>query len=69
MSLREFPPLEYCKTLIFCVSLFSRGNDSLWIRETLYSRFVIASYKIYTYEIIGEDFIFASLSSREFTRK
>ena len=38
---------EYCKTLIFRVTLFSRGDDSRYIRETFYSRFVIAPYKIF----------------------
>ena len=60
---------EYCKTLIIRVTLFSRNHRSIFIHETLFSRLVISSFIILTFLIIGEDFIFASLFSREFTRK
>ena len=59
----------YCKTLIIRVTLFSRNHRSIFIHETLFSRLVISSSIILTLLIIGEDFIFASLFSREFTRK
>ena len=60
---------EYCKTLIIRVTLFSQGQQPRFIHETLFSQFVIDSSIILALEIIGEDFIFASLCSREFTRK
>ena len=60
---------EYCKTLIIRVTLFSRNHRSSFIHETLFSRLVISSSIILTLQIIGEDFIFASLCFREFTRK
>ena len=59
----------YCKTLIIRVTLFSRNHLSSFIHETLFSRLVISSSIILTLQIIDEDFIFASLCSREFTRK
>ena len=59
----------YCKKLIIRVTLFPRGHQPRFIHETLFSRFVIYSSIFLTLEIIGEDFIFASLCSREFTRK
>ena len=61
--------VRYCKTLIISVTLFWRGNQPRFIHETLFSRFVIYSSLILTIEIIGEEFIFASLCSREFTWK
>ena len=62
--------LQYCKTLIIRVrTLFSRNHRSSFIHETLFARLVISSSIILTSQIIGEDFIFASLCSREFTRK
>ena len=60
---------NYCKTLIIRVTLFSRSHQHRFIHETLFSRFAIYSSIFLTLEIIGEDFIFASLCSREFTRK
>ena len=59
----------YCKTLNIRVTLFSRGQQQRFIPETLFLRFVIYSSIILALEIIGDDFIFASLCSREFTRK
>ena len=53
--------LTYCKTLIIRVTLFSRGHQSRFIHETLFSRFVISSSIILIKEIIGEDFIVANL--------
>ena len=61
--------IAYCKTLIIPVTLFSRGHHRGYIHENLFSRFVISCSIILPLEIIGEDFIFASLCSREFTRK
>ena len=60
---------KYCKTLIIRVTLFSRGHQPRYIHETLFSRFVRSSSIFLIIEIICEDFIFASLSSREFTLK
>ena len=60
--------IAFCKTLIIRVTLFSRGHQPRFIHETLFSRLVIYSSIILNLEIIGEDFIFASLCSREFTR-
>ena len=71
MQVREYSKhemvkkLNYCKTLIIRVTLFSRCHQPRFIHETLFSRFVISSYIILIVEIIGEDFIFASLCSRE----
>ena len=65
-SIRQY---MYCKTLIIRVILFSRGHHPRFIHETLYSRLVISSSIILTKGIIGDDFIFTSLLSREFTRK
>ena len=59
---------QYCKTLVR-VTLFSQNHRSSFIHETLFSWLVISSSIILTLQIIGEDFIFASLCSREFTRK
>ena len=61
----------YCKTLIIRVTLFSRGHQPRFIHKTLFSRFVMSSSIFITgiIEIICEGFIFASLCSREFTRK
>ena len=61
--------IYYCKTLIIRMTLFSQGHRLVYIHETLFSRFNIFCSIILTLEIIGEDFIFASLWSREFTRK
>ena len=61
--------LIYCKTLITRMTLFSRNHRSSFIHETLFSRLIISSSIIFTLQIIGEDFIFASLCSREFTQK
>ena len=61
--------IRYCKTLIFRMTLFSRGHRPWYIRETLCSRLVKAFSIIYRLWYIGEDFIFASLCSREFTWK
>ena len=52
---------EYCKTLIIRVTLFSRNHRSSFIHETLFWRLVISSSIILTLQMIGEDFIFASL--------
>ena len=60
---------QYCKTLIIRVTLFSRGYQPRFIHETLFSRFAMSSPIFLITEIIGEDFIFASLCSRELTRK
>ena len=60
---------EYCKTLIIRVTLFSRGNRPWYIHEILFSRIFMSSSITLTLEIISEDFIFASVWSREFTRK
>ena len=68
-GLLGFLEVIYCKTLIIRVTLFSRGHQQRFIHETLFSRFVVSSSIILIIEIIGEDFIFTSLSSREFTRK
>ena len=54
----------YYKTLFIRVILFSRGNQPRYIHEILFSRFFIYSSIIRSLEIIGEDFIFASLCSR-----
>ena len=44
-------------------TLYMLGKGALVFYKHLYSSIII------TLEIIGEDFIFASLCSREFTRK
>ena len=59
----------YCNTLIIRVTLFSRSHQPSFINETLFSILILYSSIFLTLEIIGEDFIFASLCSREFTRK
>ena len=51
------------------VTLFSRGQHPAYIKGTLISQSVISCFIILTLEIIGEDFIFTSLSCRKFTRK
>ena len=56
-------------TLIIRVTLFSRGHHSGNIHGTLFSRFVIYCSIIHSRDIIGEDFIFASPCSHEFTQK
>ena len=67
------PPKLYfwgnCKSLIIRETLFSRGNNLEYIREILFSRFHLFCSTILVLEIIGEDFILASLFSRELTRK
>ena len=68
--IRLIPPWgSTVKTLIIRVTLFSRGHQPRLIHETLFSRFVISSLIILIIEIIGEDFIFASLCARELTLK
>ena len=59
----------YCKTLIIHVSLFSRDHHLGYINETLLSRSIIFCFIISSLEILGEDFIFVSPCSRQFTRK
>ena len=61
--------IGYCKTLIFRVTLFSRGHFPWHIDETLFSRIVRSWAIILILEIIGEDLIFAPWCPREFTRK
>ena len=61
--------VNYCKTLIIGVTLFSQGQKPRFIHETLFSRFFIYSSLVLALEIIGEDFIFVSICSREFTQK
>ena len=61
--------IYYCKTPIIRMTFFSRGHRLGYIYETLFSQFNIFYSIILTLEIIGKDFIFASLCSREFTRK
>ena len=62
---QNFPCIQYCKTLIIRVTLFSRNHRSSFIHETLFSRLLISSSIILILQIIGEYFIFASLCSRE----
>ena len=58
----------YCKTLIIRVTLFSWGYQPRFIHKTLFLRFFIYSSIILTLEIIGEDFIFASVHSRIYAK-
>ena len=60
---------EYCKTLIIRVTLFSRGHRPWYIHETLFSRIFMSSSITLILEIISKGFIFASVCSRELTRK
>ena len=53
---------QYCKTPIFCVTIFSRGYRPEYIHVTLFSRFSISLTTVHELENIGEDFIFTSLS-------
>ena len=45
--------LNYCKTLIFRVTLFSRAHDFGFIHETLFSRLFISCTTILTWEILA----------------
>ena len=60
---------NYCKTLIIRVTLFSRDHLPWYNHGTLFSRFFMAGSMILSFKIISEDFIFACMCSREFTRK
>ena len=55
-------------SIIIRVTLFSRYYQMQY-HETLFSRFIIFCSIIFTQEIIGEDFIFAYMCSRDLTRK
>ena len=67
MGLLEFPSVrkKYCETLNIRETLFSRGQQPRFIHETLFLRFVIYPSIILAFEFIGDDFIFASLCSRD----
>ena len=53
--------MEYCKTLIIRVTLFSRGHRPWYIHETLFSRISMSSSITLIIEIISEDFIWVIL--------
>ena len=57
----------FSKTLFIRVTLFSPNDHPWFIHETLFSQFVISSSitLIHVKDIIGEEFIFAFLCSRE----
>ena len=61
--------MKYCKTLIIRVTLFSRDSPLIYIHETQFLRFELFCSTIPILKIIGEVFIFVSLSSCEFTQK
>ena len=54
--------------LIILMTLFLQEKHDACFRETLFSQFIISCSIILILEIIGEDFIFGSLSSCKITR-
>ena len=60
--------LAYCQ----CASALISGNKALFVSVDLIgekNQVILESFIILAIEIIGEDFIFVSLCSREFKRK
>ena len=56
--------MNYCKTLIIRVTLFSRWNHAAYIHEILFTRFDISCFIILTTENIGKDLqIYAKIKS------